>query len=86
MWYFFREREVPYNLRKGAVFFHYRARLTTHGINYAHFRGTLNWNQLPSSIKSSKSIIESKTNLQIFGNIDYGCVILRKYSFSLLIL
>ena len=54
----FREREAPINLRKVAVFFLALARSTTPGKNSAHFRGTLIWNQLPSSIKSSKSIIE----------------------------
>ena len=34
------------------------ARSRTRGKNFTHFRGTLIWNQLPRSIKSSKSIIE----------------------------
>ena len=48
------------------------ASLTTGGTNSAHFRDTLIWNQLLSSINSSKSIIETKTNLKQRGNIDCG--------------
>ena len=64
MWHFFREKKVPYILRKGAVLFLPPARSTTHGVNSAHFRGILIYNQLPSSIKPSKSIIEFNTNLK----------------------
>ena len=78
MWHFFREMEVPHNLRKGAMLFLPPARSTTHGTNSAHFRGTLIWNHLPNSIKSSKSIIDFKTNIKQLGNIDCGCVICRK--------
>ena len=50
-WHFFREREVPYNLRKGAVLLRPPAKLTTHGTNIAHLHGTLIWNLLPDSTK-----------------------------------
>ena len=59
MQHFFREREAPYNLKKSVVVFVPPARSTTRGENSIHFRGTLIWNQLSSSIKSSQSIIES---------------------------
>ena len=58
MWYFLRETEVPYCLRKSAVLFLPLARSTTHGTNSAHFRGTLICNQLPNS---SELIIISAT-------------------------
>ena len=48
MCHFSREREVPYNLRKGAVVYLPPARLATRGTNSAHFCGKLIWNQLPS--------------------------------------
>ena len=54
------------------------ARLTTRGKNSTRFRGTLIWNQLLSSIKSSKPIIEFQTNLKQLGKVDCGCVILLK--------
>ena len=48
-WHFFKEREVPSNLRKGLKAFFPPARSATHGTNSAHFRGALIWNQLPRS-------------------------------------
>ena len=54
MWQFFRERESLYNTRKGAALFLPPTRSTTHRTNSAHFRDVLIWDQLPSSIKSSK--------------------------------
>ena len=57
---FFREREAPYNLKKVVALFLPPARSTTRGENSIYFPGTLIWNQLPSSIKSSQSIIEFK--------------------------
>ena len=78
MWHFFWKGKVPYNLRKVAVLYLPPASSTNHQTNSANFRRTLICNQLPISIKPSKSIIEFKTNLKRFGNIDCGCVICRK--------
>ena len=72
---FFREREVPYNLRNNAVLFLPPARSTTHGTDSALFLYPLICNQLPSSLKSSKSNAEFKTNLKQLKNIDCSCVI-----------
>ena len=58
------------------------ARSAIRGKNSTHLRGILIWNQLPSSIKSSKSVIELlKTNLKQLGKVDCGCVI---FVFSLM--
>ena len=46
------------------------AKLTTQGTNSTPFGATLMCNLLPSSIKSSKSIAELKTNLKQHENID----------------
>ena len=54
------------------------ARLKTRGKNSTHFRGTLIWNQLLSSVKFSKSIIEFQTNLKQLGKVDCGCFVCRK--------
>ena len=61
------------------------ARSTACGTNSAHFRGTLIWNELPSSIKRSKSNIEFKTNLKHIGNTNCGCVIYVENSFYLFV-
>ena len=44
-----------------------RARSTNYGTNSAHFCGTLIWNQLRSSIKTSKSIVEFQFNFKQYG-------------------
>ena len=64
MLYFFRDSDVPYNLKKVAILFLLLARSTTHESNFAHFCGTLIRNQLPSFIRSSKSFIQFKTNVK----------------------
>ena len=78
MWHFFRQRKGLFNLRKSAVFFLPSARSRTHGTNSTQFCGTLIRNQLPSSIKSSKSITKFKANLKHFENIDWRCVIYKE--------
>ena len=74
---FFTHKEVPYNLRKGQVLSLPPARSTCYGTNSVHFRGSLIWNNLPSYIKSSRSVCEFKNNIKNFRNIDCGCLICR---------
>ena len=69
---FFTHKEIPYNLRKGQVLSLPPARSTYYGTNSVHFRGSLIWNNLPSYIKSSRSVCEFKNNIKNFRNIDYG--------------
>ena len=76
---FFIEREGPYDIRKGAVFILPPARPTTQGTNSTPFRCTLICNQLPSSIKSSKSTAELKTNLKHLENIGCAFVLCRVF-------
>ena len=59
---FFTHKEIPYNLRKGQVLSLPSARSTFYGTNSVHFRGSLIWNNLPSYIKSSRSVCEFKNN------------------------
>ena len=72
---FFTHKEIPYNLRKGQVLSLPPARSTYYGTNSVHFRGSLIWNNLPSYIKSSRSVCEFKNNIKNFRYIDYGCLI-----------
>ena len=51
------------------------ARSTYYGTNSVYFRGPLIWNNLPSYIKSSRSVCELKNNMKNFRNIDCGCLI-----------
>ena len=79
MWAFFKNKEIPYNLRRGPVLSIPPASSTTYGTNSIHFRGSLIWNRLPNFIKSSNSIIQFKNNIKLIGNIDCGCLICRWY-------
>ena len=72
---FFTHKEIPYNLRKGQVLSLPPARSTYYGTNSVHFRGSLIWNNLPSYIKSSRSVCEFKNNIKNFRNTDCGCLI-----------
>ena len=51
---------------------------TTHGTNSTPFRGTIVWNQLPSSIKSSRLLLNLKPNLKELRKIDSGIALSRK--------
>ena len=59
---FFTHEEIPYNLRKGQVVSLPPARSTYYGTNSVHFRGSVIRNNLPSYIKSSRSVCEFKNN------------------------
>ena len=70
-------KEIPYNLRKGQVLSLSPARSTYYGTNSVLFRGSLIWNNLPSYIKSSRSVCEFKNSIKNFRDIDCGCLIYR---------
>ena len=68
-------REVPYSLKRGPVIFIPPARSTIYGTNSVHFQGSLIWNKLPNSVKTSRSISEFKNIIKKIGIIDCGCMI-----------
>ena len=74
---FFTYKEIHYNLSKGQVLSLPPATSTFYGTNSVHFRESLIWNNLPSYIKSSRSVCEFKNNKENFRNIDCGCLICR---------
>ena len=63
---FFTHKEILYNLRKGQVLPLPPARSTNYGTNSVHFQGSLIWSNLPSYIKSSRSVCEFKNNIKNF--------------------
>ena len=63
---FFTHKEILYNLRKGQVLLLPPARSTYYGTNSVHFQGSLIWSNLPSYIKSSRSVCEFKNNIKNF--------------------
>ena len=53
MWSYFNENPIPYDLRKGIKIFLPPVKSFRFGLNSIHFRGSILWNNLPSSIKNS---------------------------------
>ena len=68
----FTHKEISYNLRKGEVLSLPTTRSTYYEPNSVHFRGSLIWNNLPSYIKSTRSVCKFKNNIKNFRDIDFG--------------
>ena len=73
MWSYFNENPIPYDLRKGIKVFLPPVKSFRFGLNSIHFRGSILWNNLPSSIKNSQTINEFKVKLKNLGNIHCTC-------------
>ena len=63
--------QIPtlYDLRKGTEVFLPPVKSIRLGPNFVHFRGSILWNNLPSSIKNSQTTNELKAKLKNLGNI-----------------
>ena len=48
-----------------------------YGTNAVHFHGSLIWNNLPTVVKSSDSVLEFKNKIKNIGDIDCGYLICR---------
>ena len=79
---FFTHKQIPHNLRKGHALSLPRGRSTYYGTNSVYFRGYFIWNNLPSHIKSSRSLGEFKNNLENFRDIYCWCSICRKWTWQ----
>ena len=77
MWPFFKLKPIKYDLRKGDVLNLPSAKSMTYGVNSLIFRGSLLWNTLPKSLKTSCSLLEFKRKIRCFGNIQCTCTICR---------
>ena len=69
MWSYFNENLISYELTKGAKVFVPPVKSFRLGLNSVHFRGSILWNNLPSSIKISQTINKLKAKLKNLGNI-----------------
>ena len=63
------ENPILYELRKGTKVFLPQVKSFRYGLNSVHFRGSILWNKLPSSIKNSQTINEFKAKLKKLGSI-----------------
>ena len=77
MWSYFNEKPITYDLRKGTKVFLPPVKSFRLGLNSVHFRGSILWNNLPSSIKNSQTINEFKVKLKNLGNIHCTCGLCR---------
>ena len=79
MWSYFNENLILSDLRKGTKVILPPVKSFRLGLNSVHFRGSILWNNLPSSIKNSQTINESKT--KEFGkySLYMWCVSLRRF-------
>ena len=53
MWSYFTHKDMPYNLRKGAILGLPKTHSFCYGTNAVHFRGSFIWHNLPAVVKSS---------------------------------
>ena len=60
----FQQKELAYNLRSGSLLMLPRAKTTTYGTSSLTFRGSILWNSLPDTIKSSPSVVCFKRSIK----------------------
>ena len=77
LWDFYTIKPVPYDLRTGEKLCLPKVNTTRYGLNSLDFRGSLLWNNLPTSTKIRQSLNDFKNNLRHFGNIHCTWVICR---------
>ena len=77
MWSYFNESPIPYDLRKGIKVFLPPIKSFRFGVNSIYFRGSILWNKLPLSIKTSQTINEFNIKLKNLGNIHCTCGVCR---------
>ena len=64
MWSYLAYNNISYNLRKGPILYLPSTHSTYYRTNSVLFRASLIWNNLPSDIKSSKSLSQFKTKIK----------------------
>ena len=73
MWKTYKEKNIPYSLRRGISLFIPNANTQKYGINSLTFRGSVLWDNLPIKLKECKSLQEFKLLLKQSGNLPYTC-------------
>ena len=62
MWRFYTIKPVPYDLRTSEKLYLPTVNTIRSGLNSLIFRGSLLWNNLPTSIKTSQSLADFRNN------------------------
>ena len=79
MLYYLNENPVPYDFRKETKVFLPPVKSFRLGLNFVHFRGSIQWNNLSSSIKNSQTVNEFKAKLKNLGNIHCRCGVVETF-------
>ena len=82
MWSFFKQKKLPYILRKGPILNLPRTQSTYCSTNAVHIRGSLLWSNLPAKVKSINSVFNFKIKIKNLVNIYCECLIRRQISFT----
>ena len=77
MWSYFKEKQMPYNLRDGSKLVLSKTKSSRFDINSLKFRGSILWNNLPVSLKNCQSLNEFKGELKNLGSIHCTCIVCR---------
>ena len=74
MWKTYKEKNIPYSLRRGNSLFIPKANTQKYGINSLNFRASVLWNNLSIKLKKCKSLQEFKLLLKQSGNLLCTCL------------
>ena len=77
VWNFYTIKPIPYDLRTGKKVYLSTVNTIPYGLNSLIFRGSLLWNNLPTSITISQSLAYFKNDLRHFRKIHCTCVVCR---------
>ena len=77
LWKTYKEKNIPYSLRRGASLFIPNANTQKYGIKSLNFRGNVLWNNLPIKLKEYKFLQEFKLLLKQSGNLQCTCSVCK---------
>ena len=73
MWKTYKEKNIPYTLRRGISLFIPNANTQKYGIKSVNFRGSVLWNNLSIKLKEFRSLQEFKLLLKHSRNLPCTC-------------
>ena len=73
MWKTYKEKNIPYSLRRGISLSIPNVNSQKHGINSLNFRGSVLWNNLPIKLKKCNFLQEFQLPLKQSGNLLCTC-------------
>ena len=74
IWKTYKEKNIPYSLRRGTFLFIWNANTQKYGINSLNFRASVLWDNLPIKLKECKFLQEFKQLLKQSGKLPCSCL------------